>query len=143
MSKDKNVQGSDFSYRHEKNGNNRIFHVARVLLTGVILFTITTYLSKEGRTLEVNRDEVVVYGDALEMQYARPWIDRDEAAASPAVPFSDALAMQYAQPWRDAVPVVYGDALAMQYAQPWLKAEVTKSCFGRLDMIYACQNGYR
>ena len=77
------------------------------------------------------------------------------AKNNPSAAFSNALEMQYAQPWLDAQnkPVVkYGNALELQYAQPWLqKAELSNAVTGRempidcnvnLEMLYACKYGY-
>ena len=69
------------------------------------------------------------YSSALEMQYARPWLEANKSV----VLFSDALEMQYARPWLDkAQPsiVVTGDA------------QNTADCDSSLDMFYACQNGF-
>jgi hypothetical protein len=137
MSENNKVQGSGDSYPQEQGGDSRLFLVAAALLVGVLLFTITGQLSKEGRTGGNSVGEAVVYGDALERQYAQPWIDKEAA-----VQYSDTLAMQYARPWLER-PVVYGNALELAYAQPWLKGEQVRNCIGRLDMMYACQNGYR
>ncbi len=80
------------------------------------------------------------------------------AINNPAVPYSNALEMQYAQPWLEAQnkPVAtYGNALEFQYAQPWLdKAErpiavtgnaqgqISLNCSSNLEMLYACKNGF-
>lgn len=70
--------------------------------------------------LEAQNKPAVEYGNALEFQYARPWL---EAQSKPAAEYSNALELQYARPWLEAQskPVVeYGNALELQYAQPWL-----------------------
>ena len=69
------------------------------------------------------------------------------AEKAPAWAYGNALEMQYAQPWLDAQnkPVVtYGNALELQYAQPWLDAQqqILLNCHSSLEMLYACQNGY-
>lgn len=70
-----------------------------------------------------------------------------------AVPYSNALEMQYARPWLEAQnkPVLtYGNALELQYAQPWLdKAEqsivaqqIPLDCSSSMEMLYACKFGF-
>ena len=97
----------------------------------------------------------VPYSNALEMQYARPWL---EAQNRPVVEYSNALELQYAQPWLDAQnkPVVrYGNALELQYAQPWLdkvehpvvvtgntQEQLPLQCSSSMEMLYACMNGF-
>jgi len=74
--------------------------------------------------LESQNKPVVTYGNALELQYARPWLDAEN---NPITTFGNALELKYAQPWLEVQkrPIVtYGHALEFQYAQPWLdKAE--------------------
>lgn len=97
---------------------------------------------------------VVQYSNALELQYARPWL---EAQNKSEVVYSNALEMQYAQPWLDAQnksQVTYSNALEMQYAQPWLdKAQqgiavtgnaqqVPLNCSSSMEMLYACKFGF-
>ena len=75
-----------------------------------------------------------------------------------AIPYGNALEMQYAQPWLEAQKksvVAYGNALELQYAQPWLdKAErpivvtgnrqeqIPSNCSSSMEMLYACKYGY-
>ena len=88
---------------------------------------------------------ILVIGAAIAVYMGnRPTV---AAPNNPAVPFSNALEMQYAQPWLDAQnkPVVaYGNALELQYAQSWLdKAEeqIALDCHSSLEMFYACKCG--
>lgn len=83
----------------------------------------------------------VSFNNALEMQYAQPWLGGQNKAANQ---YSNALEMQYAQPWLDAqdeVATPFSNALEIQYAQPWLDAQESLDCHSRLDLFYACQNG--
>ena len=74
------------------------------------------------------------------------------AESSPAVSYSNALEMQYAQPFIDAQnkPVAaYGNALEMQYAQPWIQntdlfIAVTGglACHSNLEILHACNAKY-
>lgn len=116
--------------------------------------------------LAANTGVMTAFGDALELQYAQPYLEAEAAGAT--MTFNDALALEYARPYLDMqaandtttsysnslafayafpwlVPqsavVTYGDALAMEYARPWLNTEPTANCNGRLDEMYACQNG--
>lgn len=75
--------------------------------------------------------------------------------SNPSVLFSNALEMQYAQPWLDAqnkLGIAYSNALELQYAQPWLQKakqsiaaaghEMPVDCNVNLEMLYACKYGY-
>jgi hypothetical protein len=89
--------------------------------------------------LETQKKSVAQYGNALELQYARPWL---EAQNKPVATYGNALELQYARPWLDVEnkPIVtYGNALEFQYAQPWLdKAErpiaVTGNAQGQISL---------
>ena len=72
-----------------------------------------------------------------------------------AVPYSNALEMQYAQPWlgeHNKPVAAYGNALEMQYAQPWLQktnpliavtgSEMPLDCHSSLETFYTCKYGY-
>ena len=104
------------------------------------------------RPVVAENSPAVRYSNALEMQYAQPWLD---AQNKPVVAYSNALEMHYAQPWleaRNKSVVAYSNALEMQYAQTWLPKtkrtiSVTGSkapldCHSSLEMLYACQSGY-
>ena len=70
--------------------------------------------------LESQNKSVAAYSNALELQYAKPWL---EAQNKPVVVYSSALELQYAQPWLEVhnrPAVAYSNALELQYAQPWL-----------------------
>jgi len=77
-------------------------------------------------------------------------VNRPAVAAEnhPAVPYSNALEMQYARPWLEAQSnkslATYGNALE-QYARPWLdKAEqsIPLNCSSSMELLYACKNGF-
>jgi hypothetical protein len=73
--------------------------------------------------LETQKKSVAQYGNALELQYARPWLERQN---KPAASYSNTLELQYAQPWLESQnksAVMYRNALEMQYAQPWLETQ--------------------
>jgi hypothetical protein len=65
----------------------------------------------------------VTYGNALETQYAQPWINASTKST-----------------------VEYGNALELQYAQPWIQdadlfiAVTGADCHSSLEMLYACQS---
>jgi hypothetical protein len=141
-------QKADRTARKNLSRNMAIMTIVLALVTVAI---IATYTAK--RSVVVASNLAVEYGNALEMQYARPWL---EAQNKPAVEYGNALEMQYARPWLEAQnkPVVeYGNALEMQYAQPWLDqaklpivvtgdAQNTFDCGSSLEMFYACKYGY-
>src|ERR1700752_2407260 len=92
---------------------NRLFQNTAgmtVALALVIVAATAIYLANQPVAASNNRS--VTYGNALEMQYARPWLD---AQNKPVVSFGNALELQYAQPWIDAQnksAVKFGNALA-------------------------------
>jgi len=99
------------------------------------------------RVSSASTARVVPYGNALEMQYARPWLNAQKYEATP-IPYSNALEMQYAWPWLEvqenetATPTRYNEALSWFYARPWLTPQTSLNCHSRLDILYACQYGY-
>lgn len=128
------------------NARNRRFqNVATLaaLLMLVVAVAIGVFLAN-GSAVAAENNLAVPYSNALELQYARPWL---EAQNKPAVAFSNALELQYAQPWLDAQQkpiVVYGNALELQYARPWLDAQeqLSLNCSSSIEMLYACKYGY-
>lgn len=96
-----------------------------------------------------NNDPPIVYNDALAMHYAQPWLDKQTVQPASKPVYSDALAMLYARPWLDkqltetSMTNTYNDSLALLYAQPWLSKQNNPICNGRLDIMYACANGYQ
>ena len=137
-----------------RTAGNKLFHssaLTTVVLALVIFVALAVYIANRPTTVAQNHP-APPYSNALEMQYAQPWLT---AQNKPVVAYTNALEMQYAQPWLDAQnkPVVkYGNALELQYAQPWLqKAELSNAVTGRemlidcnvnLEMLYACKYGY-
>jgi hypothetical protein len=92
--------------------------------------------------LEAQNRSVVAYSNALELQYAQPWL---AAQNKPLVAYSNTLELQYAQPWLQAQnrPIAsYSNALELQYAQPWLDAQQQINCSSSIEMLYACKYGF-
>ena len=132
---------------------NNLFHntaIMTIILALVTAAAIALYTAN--RPVVAENSPAVLYSNALEMQYAQPWL---EAQNKPVIAYNNALELQYAQPWLEArnKPVVaYSNALEMQYAQPWLPEtkltiSVTGSktpldCHSNLEMLYACKYGY-
>src|SRR5919108_2088261 len=124
---------------------NRLFNNS-VSITVVLALVIAavTAIYMANRPVAAENNPSVTYSNALEMQYAQPWLD---AQNKPVVAYSNALELQYAQPWLDVqsnLIVSYGNALELQYAQPWLDAQqqILLNCHSSLEILYACQNGY-
>jgi len=125
-----------------------------IAILTVILTLVAVYIANRSAVAAEN-NLAIPYGNALEMQYARPWL---EAQNKSVVTYGNALEMQYAQPWLEAQKksvVAYGNALELQYAQPWLdKAErpiivtgiaegqIPLNCSSNMEMLYACKYGY-
>jgi hypothetical protein len=158
-SKGEKIMNMYTNARHPEGKAHRIPRIPNIailtaLLTLVATIAVAVYIAIRPAVV-TEGSRAVPYSNALEMQYARPWL---EAQNKPVVIYGNALELQYAQPWLDAQnkPVVtYGNALEMQYAQPWLdKAErpivvtgntqeqLPLNCFGSMEMLYACKNGY-
>ena len=136
----------------QRNARKGLFDntaIMTIVLALVAVAVIAIYIAN--RPVVAADNLAVPYSNALELQYARPWL---EAQNKPVVEYGNALELQYAQPWLEAQnkPVVaYGNALELQYAQPWLDAAqrlvaVTSSaqeqnpldCGSNLEMFYAC-----
>ena len=139
----KNIIHSTEIASHPPNRHSRLtLYVTSIILLATLVVTLITVQSRKSSVASSVSIEPVVYSDALAMQYAQPWLDKQQAAA-PRIPYSDALAMQYAQPWLDkqnveaAGVVQYSEALAMQYAQPWLDKQLaeTTSTFPYTDFL--------
>ena len=137
-----------------QTARNSMFHNTAIVTIIMVLVTtvaVAAYIASRS-AVAAERGLAVPYSNALEMQYARPWL---EAHNRPVVVYSNALELQYARPWLDAQnkPVVrYSNALELQYAQPWLdKAELgiavtgnaqELNCSSSLEMLYACKFGF-
>jgi hypothetical protein len=137
-----------------QTARNHLFHntaIVAIILVLVTMVAIAVYIASQPAVASEN-GLAVPYSNALEMQYARPWL---EAQNKPVVPYSNALEMQYAQPWLEAQNksmVAYGNALELQYAQPWLEKaklpivvtgnaqeQLPLNCSSSMEMLYACK----
>ena len=128
--------------------------ILAAILTLVIAVTLGVFIANHS-AMAAEDNRAVPYSNALEMQYARPWL---EAENKPVVAYSNALELQYARPWLEAEnkPVItYGNALELQYAQPWLdkrelsitvtrnvQEESELNCSSTIEMLYACKFGF-
>ena len=142
---------ADRTARNNKFQNTAIIIVILALVTTA---AISGYIANRPVAATENNSPVP-YSNALEMQYARPWLEKQNKSA---ISYSNAMELQYARPWLEAQnkPVVpYGNALELQYAQPWLdKAEQSivvtgnaqgqtpLNCSSSMEMLYACKNGF-
>jgi hypothetical protein len=128
-----------FDYRH-------LFLFALVVAVLITLFGLVASLRPASSDTAVSPQSAVPYSDALAMQYAQPWLDKQAVEAAPAVRYSNALEMQYAQPWLDAQKsdsgIQYGNGMALFYAlrNGYRPAPAAPSCNDRADWLYACQN---
>ena len=106
----------------DRTSRNHLFSnvtIIAVILTLVTAAAVAVYISNRPVAAAEN-DQAVAYSNALELQYARPWLEA-----------------------RNKPVVAYGNALEMQYAQPWLdKAGLPISCSSSMEMLYACKFGY-
>lgn len=167
MSTKNSTHSAEITNRQPNRRHATLLGISLILLAAFVI-TFITVQSRNSQAVKNANPQPVVYSDALAMQYAQPWLAKQQVAML-AAQYSNTLAMQYAQPWLDksqVVAVPYSDALAMQYAQPWLDkqqaAPVTFTyndflelfyaqawldmgqsggCNGRLDLMYACQYG--
>ena len=133
----------------EKKINHSVRNILLAIIT-VIMALVAVAVIADNMT---NRPVVVAenslnapFSNALEMQYAQPWLD---AQSKSVVAYGNALEAQYAQPWIEA-QAPYSNALELQYAQPFLQGTENLSipvtgpidCQASLEMFYACQNVY-
>jgi hypothetical protein len=96
--------------------------IVAIILTLVTAAAVAIFIANRS-TAAAEDHRAIPYSNALEMQYAQPWL---ESQNKPVAAYSNALELQYVQPWLDAQnkpAVVYSNALELQYAQPWLEAE--------------------
>jgi hypothetical protein len=109
----------------DRTAHNPLFSniaILTILLTLVTVTAIAVYIDNQP-VVAAETNVAVPYSNALEMQYARPWL---EAQNRPVVTYGTALELQYAEAWLEAqrkLVIIYGNALEMQYAQPWLEAQ--------------------
>ena len=128
--------------------------IAILIITFMLVTALATAVYIDRQSVAAAENNLAVpYGNALEMQYARPWL---EAQSKPVVAYSNALELQYARPWLQAQKqpaVVYSNALELQYAQPWLdksarsiaahanQDQIPLRCSSSMEMLYACKYG--
>ena len=122
---------------------NRPFqNMSGLIIVLALVIVAVTAIYQANRLVAAENKPAIAYSNALEMQYAQPWIDVQN---KPVVAFGNALELQYAQPWIDAQnkpAISFGNALELQYAQPWLDAQESQlNCHSSLEMMYACQYG--
>jgi hypothetical protein len=113
---------------------NNLFHntaVVTIILVLVSTVAIAVYIRSQPAVAAEN-NLAVPYSNALEMQYARPWL---EAQNKPVAAYSNALELQYAQPWLDKAGrliAVTGNA----------QKQVSLNCSSSMELLYACKYGY-
>lgn len=109
----------------------KLFHNSAIMALGlalVILVALAAYIANRS-TVVVQTDPALSYSNALEMQYAQPWL---AAQNKPVVTHTNALELQYAQPWLDKQSkpiVVTGDD------------QGAPNCQSSIEMLYACKYG--
>jgi hypothetical protein len=118
-------------YRTVGNG---LFHnppLMTIVLALVMFVAFAVYAANRATVVGQN-DPAVPYSNALELQYARPWLD---AQNKPVVAYGNALELQYARPWLDKAgrpAVVVGNA----------QEQIPLNCSSSIEMLYACKYGY-
>jgi hypothetical protein len=119
---------ADRTARNNKFQNTAIIIVILALVTTA---AISGYIANRPVAAAENNSPVP-YSNALEMQYARPWLEKQN---KPAISYSNALELQYAQPWLDKAEqsiVVTGNA----------QGQTPLNCSSSMEMLYACKNGF-
>jgi hypothetical protein len=114
--------------------------IGLIIIAAVILAYIMPVIES---TSEASTTSPALYTHALEMQYAKPWLDVQRSPAT-VLEYTNALELAYAQPWLDAHKTIKSsasNALEMQYAQPWLDKQkistATLNYSNALEMQYA------
>ena len=95
--------------------------IVTIILTLVAAIAVAVFIAnRPAAAAEIH--SAVTYSNALELQYAQPWLERQN---KPIAAYSNALELQYARPWLETQSnksvATYGNALELQYAQPWLE----------------------
>ena len=125
---------------HPKKGahrtaRNNLYHnmaIVTIILTLVTMTALAVYIANRP-VGAAEKKPPVSYGNALEMQYAQPWL---KAQNKPVVAYSNALEMQYAQPWLDKAE----SAITVTGNR---QEQIPLNCSSNLEMLYACKYGYR
>ena len=116
-----------------RTGRNNLFPnitILTVILTLVTAAAVAVYIANRPVAAAEN-SLAVPYSNALEMQYARPWLEVQNKSI---VEYSNALELQYARPWLEAQNkpiVVTGNA----------QEQILPTCHSSLEMLYACKYG--
>ena len=113
-----------------RTAGNKLFHnsaLTTVVLALVIFVALAVYIANRP-TVVAQNDPALPYSNALEMQYAQPWLDTQNR---PIVVYGNALELQYAQPWQTPIAVT-GNG----------QEQILRNCHSSLEMLYACQYGY-
>lgn len=138
----KNIAHDTKTKSHQTNYHSReLLIVAGILFAIGLVAALAAIQSRNSSAASSASVEAVSYNNALALDYAQPYLAANTGVTAE---FGDALAMQYAQPYLEAeadaaaMTPTFSDALAQEYARPWLDTE--RSCNGRLDEMYACQN---
>ena len=117
-----------------RTSRNNLYHntaMVMIILTLVTMAALAVYIANRP-VVAAENNLPVPYSNALEMQYAQPWL---KAQNKPVVEYSNALEMQYAQPWLDKAEL----AIAVTgNGQEWIPL----NCSSSIEMLYACKSGY-
>lgn len=118
----------------QRTARNDLFHnpaIIALILTLVTMVALAIFIANRP-VVAAENTKAVPYSNALEMQYAGPWL---EAQKKPVVEYSNALELQYAQPWLDKAELqtaVTGNS----------QEQIPLSCSSSMEMFYACKFGY-
>ena len=119
------------AHRTVRNNLVRDTAIITVILMLVTLASISAYRSNQPVVAAENK-VTVPYSNALEMQYARPWL---EAQNEPVVEYGNALELQYAQPWLDRA-----EQSILVTGNP--QEQIPLSCSSSMELLYACKYGF-
>ena len=118
---------------HQTARNNLFHNTAIVTIIFVLVTTVAVAAYIASRPAVVAEKGLAVpYSNALELQYARPWL---EPQNKPVAVYRNALELQYARPWLDQAErliVVTGNA----------QEQIPLNCSSSMEMLYACKSGY-
>jgi hypothetical protein len=105
--------------------------IVTIILTLVATIAVAIFITNRPVGAAKN-NPAIPYSNALEMQYARPWL---ESQNKPVVMFGNALELQYSRPWLDKAErpiVVTGNA----------QGQTPLNCSSTMEMLYACKSGF-
>src|SRR5829696_1231013 len=112
-----------------RTAGNKLFHNSPLMtiVLALVMFVAFAVYAANRATVVAPHDSAVPYSNALEMQYAKPWL---AAQKKPMIVYGNALELQYAQRWQTPIVVTGND-----------QEQIAPNCQSSIEMLYACKYG--